>query len=268
MDISVIIPTYKPDEYFYECLNSFTKQTFSVERFEVLVILNGAKEPYEEDILKYISKCNLHIRYFYLEEAGVSAARNKGLKEAFGKYIAYVDSDDWVSENYLEKLFSTAELNEGFSVSNVILCDSITKNHIPNKYIDRLAKNLCEDIKYSHKILHKYFSFPWAKLMPAETCRKALFNTRFSYGEDSLYMFEIEPYLKKGGIASNSALYFKREVIGSLSTKNRSFYENAKIHLSLIKAYWKLFFFYPKKYSAIFFIRRNIALTIHILRGK
>lgn len=268
MDISVIIPTYKPNIFLFECLESFEKQTFPKEQFEIILILNGERYPYETQIKNWLTNCKINVQYLYLEEAGVSAARNKGLEKAHSKYIVYVDSDDWVSEEYLEKLFVAAEQSGGFSVSNVILCDSKTKSQIRNKYIDGLFKNNQEKKEYNHKILHKYFSFPWAKMLPIESCRKASFDAHFSYGEDALYMFAIEPYLKNGSFSDDSAVYYKREVTDSLSRTKRHFSENARIHLKLLVVYWQMYFSNIKKYSAYLFIRRNIALLLHILQGK
>ena len=54
MKISVIIPTYKPKEYIWECLDSLKSQTFDKKEFEIILILNGCKEPYYSEIDKYI----------------------------------------------------------------------------------------------------------------------------------------------------------------------------------------------------------------------
>ena len=59
MEISVIIPTYKPDYYIWECLDSVKEQTLNKNSFEVLIILNGEKEPHYNNILNYIRKYKL-----------------------------------------------------------------------------------------------------------------------------------------------------------------------------------------------------------------
>lgn len=79
MKISIIIPTYKPDYYIWECLDSIKEQTLDKELFEVLIILNGEKEPYYNNILNYIRKNDLlNFKIVYTEKPGVSNARNIG----------------------------------------------------------------------------------------------------------------------------------------------------------------------------------------------
>ena len=85
MKISVIIPTYKPQEYLWKCLDSLDRQTLSNDNFEVILVLNGCKEPYYSQIKNYIAKRNdLNIIFIQTDEGGVSNARNKGLDIAKG----------------------------------------------------------------------------------------------------------------------------------------------------------------------------------------
>ena len=85
--ISVIIPTYKPKDYLWECLDSLSCQTIEKSKFEVLIILNGCNEPYNTQIIKYIeSQQNVQWRLFQTDEPGVSNARNIGLDKAEGEY--------------------------------------------------------------------------------------------------------------------------------------------------------------------------------------
>ena len=79
--ISVIIPTYKPQAYLWECLDSMVAQTFPKEEFEVILVLNGCSEPYKRDIEQYISPKmgSMHVQFIHTEEGGVSNARNMGI---------------------------------------------------------------------------------------------------------------------------------------------------------------------------------------------
>ena len=109
MVISVIIPTFQPKSYLKDCLNSLNKQSLSHEMFEILIVLNGKRDPYEEQIRQYISFFpTLSCRLIYYEKNGVSNARNKGLDEAIGEYICFIDDDDMVTESYLDELLAKA----------------------------------------------------------------------------------------------------------------------------------------------------------------
>ena len=111
MLISVIIPTYKPGNYIIECLKSLANQTLSPNCFEIIIVLNGCREPYEEFVKKNILNVlqGINVTLLQIDEAGVSNARNKGLDKAEGEYICFIDDDDIVSSNYLAALLSKSD---------------------------------------------------------------------------------------------------------------------------------------------------------------
>lgn len=78
MKISVIIPTYKPQNYLWDCLASLVAQTFPKDDFEVILVLNGCNEPYKSAIEKYIAEMmqGMHVNLIHAEKPGVSNARN------------------------------------------------------------------------------------------------------------------------------------------------------------------------------------------------
>ena len=91
--VSVIIPFYNGAEWLEEAVQSVLDQTY--KNFEILVINDGSPE----DVTRFLSKYDDNIRYFYKENGGSATARNLGLREAKGEYIALLDSDDiWLPE--------------------------------------------------------------------------------------------------------------------------------------------------------------------------
>ena len=97
MRISVIVPTYKPQEYLWECLDSLRSQTLAEDEFEVLIVLNGCKSPYYENIQRYIEQSNAcHFQLIQTDVPGVSNARNVAIEQANGEYLMFIDSDDIV----------------------------------------------------------------------------------------------------------------------------------------------------------------------------
>ena len=100
--ISVIVPVYKAENCLDKCVESILNQTFG--DFEILLIDDGS--PDQSGVLcdKYAAQ-DSRVRVFHKENGGVSSARNLGLKEALGTYIAFADSDDWMEPEELETLY-------------------------------------------------------------------------------------------------------------------------------------------------------------------
>ena len=108
--ISVIIPVYRVEEtYLQECLHSALHQT--LQEIEILLVDDGAPENIQR-IISHFARIDARIRILRQEHAGASAARNTGIKAASGKYITFLDSDDYIAKDNLETVFSFAEENE------------------------------------------------------------------------------------------------------------------------------------------------------------
>jgi len=106
--VSVVIPTYNCAEFLPQTIDSVLNQTF--KDFEIIIVDDGSVDNTKEIVKHYIDTAKRQIKYIYQENKGPAAARNNGIRNASGKYIALVDSDDlWVAEklsvqiDYLEK---------------------------------------------------------------------------------------------------------------------------------------------------------------------
>ena len=105
-NFSVIIPTYNREDFINSAIDSVWGQTFS--DFDLIVIDDGSTDRTRESVEEYQDS---RLRYFYQNNKGVSSARNRGIKESKGKYLAFLDSDDtWVDT----KLERTAEYIKKF----------------------------------------------------------------------------------------------------------------------------------------------------------
>ena len=102
MEISVIVPVYNVEKYLNRCIDSILAQTFT--DFELLLIDDGSTDNSGKLCDEYAAK-DKRVRVFHKENGGAASARNMGLTEASGEYIAFIDSDDWVDRTYLEVLF-------------------------------------------------------------------------------------------------------------------------------------------------------------------
>ena len=106
--ITVIIPCYNVEKYVIQCLETLVKQTF--KNIEIICIDDGSTDCTNE-ILSRFCQHDKRIKIVTQQNSGVSVARNKGLMLAKGEYISFIDSDDWIDENYFEKLLSAIERN-------------------------------------------------------------------------------------------------------------------------------------------------------------
>ncbi len=115
---SIIIPTYNRKDFLQIAINSVLVQTF--QNYELLIIDDGSTDKTKESILKTIScidnKKKEKIRYFYQSHTGVSLARNKGIEEARGKFILFLDSDDRFCHYKLERTLTYIDNNPSYSI--------------------------------------------------------------------------------------------------------------------------------------------------------
>ncbi len=104
--VSIIVPCYNVKSYLARCVDSLIAQTY--KNTEILLIDDGSTDQTSALAMEYAVRYD-NVIYHRRENGGLSAARNTGIELSKGDYIAFVDSDDWVSESYIEKLYSTIE---------------------------------------------------------------------------------------------------------------------------------------------------------------
>lgn len=114
--ISVIVPVYNSGQYLARCIESVLHQSFV--DFELLLINDGSSDDSSSICSDYAVRDN-RIRVFHQNNAGVSAARNLGIKEIRGKYLAFVDADDYVYPNYLKDLYESLRFDKGSGLARI-----------------------------------------------------------------------------------------------------------------------------------------------------
>ena len=257
MKVSVIVPTYKPQAYLWECLDSIYNQTFPKTDYELVLVLNGCCEPYNAQITEWLSQhSDLRVQYIQTTEGGVSNARNIALDKAKGEYVTFVDDDDLVSPSYLEELYCCA------SPSVVSLCypyafnDGNIDEQLP--YTITEAYNYCV-IHNSMKLqsmARKFFSGPCMKLIPMSFIQNRRFDVRFKNGEDSLFMFLISDKIRDVAFTSKNAIYYRRFREASATTKKRSRMDVVCNQIKMVKEYSCMYFRSLGNYSFYFYFTR------------
>lgn len=264
MEISVILPTYKPGDYIWACLDSLVNQTFSKVDYEVIIILNGCRDPWKNSIQRYIDEnmLGMNVKFIQTDQGGVSNARNIGLDVVEGDYIAFIDDDDFVSIEYLEELHKIARP------------DTISLSY-PFAFIDGNLEQIDYPITETYDTMankghqlyqksRKYFSGPCMKLIPKNFIEDRRFDVSFSNGEDSLFMFLISDSFTFVDYTSTKAIYFRRYRDSSAVTTKRSRINKISNSLRLIGALSKIYFRSPLKYNTIFYITRILG-SLHCM---
>ena len=107
--VSVIIPVYNVEQYLCKCLDSVLAQTY--RSFEVIMVDDGSTDSSYDICLEY-SKNDSRFRAFHKDNGGASSARNLALSHAYGEYLCFLDSDDWIEKNAIEKLVDVGKKSD------------------------------------------------------------------------------------------------------------------------------------------------------------
>ncbi len=128
-EVSIIIPVYNVEKFLARCLETVIIQTF--KDIEIICVNDGTTDC-SLKILEQYAKLDNRIKIINKENGGLSSARNAGVREATGKYLLFVDSDDWISSVTVEKLYNNAEKNNAdVVVFNYLMGDSQLKDVRP-----------------------------------------------------------------------------------------------------------------------------------------
>ena len=203
--ISIIVPIYNTDCYLRQCLGSIINQSY--KNFEVLLINDGSVDD-SAMICKEFAEKDSRIRYFEKENGGVSSARNLGLKNVKGNYITFVDSDDWVEENYLEVLYNALKENEvDISISahnyfnmddNLYYLPSYSEEQLHTLDIGKVSRDEFLELFPELSSLNHDFNCAVSKLFKADVVKNLLFYESVNYGEDLDFFFKL--YLKVSSV--------------------------------------------------------------------
>lgn len=255
--ISIIIPTYSPKEYLWECLDSIYNQTLSNDYFEVVIILNGDKEPYYSSIKQHIGNYKMSINLLYSNIKGVSAARNLGLDNVQGKYVCFIDDDDWISNNYLENLLSKA-IDNGIVISNVIVVDEKTKSENNTHFLSLAYSNYAPKFKKSLYRNRSFFSSACCKIIPLKCIGNNRFNTHIKRGEDSVFMFSISCKIKYILASDYTCVYYIRKRNNSAGRAKMNLFINTYEFISQSYKYTYLYIKHMFNNDFLFFLSRIV----------
>ncbi len=258
--VSIIVPSYKPGEYIFECLDSIYRQTLSGAQYEVVIVLNGCNDPYRTQIENYISshedKCIF--RLIQTDTPGVSNARNIGIEECQGEYITFVDDDDVISERYLEELLKVSGrysigCSNSFYFSNSISDKGTT--FVTSVYYRVLNK------PYNIVRYRQFMSPVWCKLIHREIIGGTRFPTNIRLSEDCVFCFKLMTNKIVLRLAAEDAIYYQRYRVGSAMRVPAGFSKELSEFLKIEAAYFKHWLFNIRSVNFLFYMSRAVAGT-------
>lgn len=192
--VSLIVPVYNTKKYLSRCIKSILAQSYA--NIELLLVDDGSTDG-SGDICDTYAFRDSRVRVFHVENGGPSRARNLGLDNVTGKYILFVDSDDWVDDNYVNHYLcpNYSSYDAVFSMWDVQTQDgTYNPSHLETPYVGTdFTKGVIElSGKYS-------FELNCNKMLKASIVKK--YHIRFREGihsnEDDIFTYDYAKYIKK-----------------------------------------------------------------------
>lgn len=182
-EVSIIVPVYNVEKYLPKCLDSLINQTF--KDIEIICVNDGSPDN-SLQILNDYAKKDVRVRIIEKENGGLFSARHEGMKYIRGKYVIFVDSDDWVSENLVEKCLNAA----AYDNPDVVVFGAFSVREKNGKVIcNRGGYDFAKiPAKFERKNIFKYPPTAWSKMYRADFLKQH--NIRFQEiknGEDQLF---------------------------------------------------------------------------------
>lgn len=191
--ISVIVPVYNCVKYVDTCIASILQQEY--ENIELILVDDGSTDG-SGGICDIYAKQDERIKVFHKENGGVSAARNRGIKEASGKWYSFIDADDFLDKD----MYSTLLKLQKETNADIVHCGyrRIEKNRVV--YASDSGNKYIQDAKEAIEYLidgSKFSNALWTKLFNACVIRNISFDEKLKMNEDVLFNFEAFRHAQK-----------------------------------------------------------------------
>lgn len=252
--VSIVIPIYNAEKYIEKCLKSVINQTY--KNIEIICVDNNSSDNSLELVKKYAKNDN-RIKIEKEKRKGVSFTRNKGIDISTGDYISFIDADDFVEQNFIEKLLQGIQEKGDISIVSFSIINGKYKNEISNRINNRIFLTK-EEILKKIFLRNEFCAFCWNKLYKAQIIKEN--NLRFSIKqeicEDLLFNLDYIKNSKDGGWYDSVKTYnYVQNINSSYNSLNIEKWnsvfllENYVENLNVLKTEkqinnWKFFYIY------------------------
>ncbi|HEM6089882.1 TPA: glycosyltransferase family 2 protein [Streptococcus suis] len=211
--VSIIVPIYNVEKFLPRCIESICNQTY--ENIEILLINDGSTDESEQICVDFMAR-DPRIRYFLKENGGLSDARNYGIERACGKYLAFIDSDDFVESDFILRLYDAlVQQNASVAIAGFSKVDEngtiLKKEQLENEELVLTGREVCKKL---HSEKGQVFVVAWNKLY-----KKELFtNLKYAKGklhEDEYLAYQLFYEIERIAIVEECLYYYveRRESI-------------------------------------------------------
>ena len=234
MKVSLIIPVYNVEAFLERCLDSVQNQTY--KDIEVIIVNDGSTDGCPDIIERYVSN-NPNFKGFTIENSGQGGARNYGIEKATGEYVAFLDSDDYIAPNCIERLVETAIADN----SDIVVCGCYDVKE-DGTIIAKVSNNISNKVTSISKNPEILFNrvAPWGKLFKKSIFGDLRFATRVWY-EDMRLIPKLYLNAEKISYIDDPLFYYVQR---AGSTMNNS---NAARNLEIIETFDDLILHFKNK---------------------
>lgn len=227
--ISMIVPVYQVEKYIAQCIESVLNQTFC--DFELILVDDGSKDDSGKICDSYATKDN-RVTVIHTENKGAASARNTGLDHSQGKYIMFLDGDDYLSEQMIEKMYRDITAHQ----CDISVCDFLNLTEDGNNFVVHTKDEIVDgrtvlEVRKNERN-HGLWTVVWNKIYRREVLEKVRFPEG-KYFEDEYFCTELYPKVKRIHVMEDVLCYHR---VLSTSTMNTQKTEN---YIDLLEALQK-----------------------------
>ncbi len=222
-DISIIIPVYNNEKYIGECIKSIEEQKYDLNKIEIILINDGSTDKSLE-ICQQLAKDNKNIKLINQQNQGVSLTRNTGIKMAEGKYIMFLDSDDFISKNAVKEIVNFFDKHQEeidlltFPIYNYN--NKTQKTKILKRYDILFDKTGIIDLKNDYDTVQTTINI----VIKNKKEKNLLFDTNIFFHEDLKYNIEVLFNKQKFGYLNNVKYFYRKSNTNTSAEKDNPLY--------------------------------------------
>jgi glycosyltransferase involved in cell wall biosynthesis len=203
--ISIVIPVYNAEKYIKECVCSVLNQSYA--NLELILINDGSKDNSLE-IIKTLSNEDSRIKIIDIDNNGVSNARNQGIFLASGKYIVFIDADDYITPDYISYMYNLTEVTKAQMVISTNYFNDENEKNVNNETIKTWSAEECT----TNLLYPKVTVGCWNKMYDLDFIKNSRIKFRddLFFGEGLKFITDVSQRVNKVGVGNRKVYTYRK----------------------------------------------------------